>query len=170
MNKEEMRKKEAFKNLQNELREVLHSLTPFEQDVLSMRFGLNENYSHSLDEVCKKFDISIEQIRMIEAKVLRKLRHKKEEQNNTAAKDIQNKIVLSSSQKQIMEILCSLPSREQKIVTKKFGLDNAKELSDKAVLNEYKYTNLTQEELNAIIEKVNRRLEHKPDEFIEIKI
>ena len=170
MNKYEVNKKEAFKNLQNELRMILPSLTPFEQEVLSMRFGLNGNYSHSLDEVCEEFDITVERIRMIEAKVLRRLRHKKEEQKKAESQDTHNKPVLTSLQKEIMKILSSLPSRDQRIVTKKYGLDNANELSDEAVMNAFKYSHLTQEELNSIIEKVNRRLDHKPDEFIEIKI
>lgn len=50
------------------------SLEPFEQKVISMRFGLGEEHSHTLEEVGLAFDISRKKIRMIEAKVLRLLR------------------------------------------------------------------------------------------------
>jgi RNA polymerase primary sigma factor len=56
-------------------REVLAGLTPREAKVLRMRFGINMNTDHTLEEVGKQFDVTRERIRQIEAKALRKLRH-----------------------------------------------------------------------------------------------
>jgi RNA polymerase primary sigma factor len=55
--------------------DVLESLTPREAKVLRMRFGINMNTDHTLEEVGKQFDVTRERIRQIEAKALRKLRH-----------------------------------------------------------------------------------------------
>jgi RNA polymerase primary sigma factor len=55
--------------------EVLSSLTPRESKVLRMRFGIDMNTDHTLEEVGKQFDVTRERIRQIEAKALRKLRH-----------------------------------------------------------------------------------------------
>ena len=54
---------------------VLHTLTPREEQVLKLRFGLEDGRPHTLEEVGKEFDITRERIRQIEAKALRKLRH-----------------------------------------------------------------------------------------------
>lgn len=56
-------------------KEVLSSLTEREAKVLRMRFGINMNTDHTLEEVGKQFDVTRERIRQIEAKALRKLRH-----------------------------------------------------------------------------------------------
>jgi RNA polymerase primary sigma factor len=56
-------------------REVLSSLTPREEKVLRMRFGIDMNTNHTLEEVGKQFDVTRERIRQIEAIALRKLRH-----------------------------------------------------------------------------------------------
>ncbi|KUJ72835.1 RNA polymerase sigma factor RpoD [Thiomicrospira sp. WB1] len=57
------------------VREMLSTLTPREAKVLRMRFGLDMNTDHTLEEVGKQFDVTRERIRQIEAKALRKLRH-----------------------------------------------------------------------------------------------
>lgn len=57
------------------MKEVLASLTPREAKVLRMRFGIEMNTDHTLEEVGKQFDVTRERIRQIEAKALRKLRH-----------------------------------------------------------------------------------------------
>jgi RNA polymerase primary sigma factor len=57
------------------VKEVLDSLTPREAKVLRMRFGIEMNTDHTLEEVGKQFDVTRERIRQIEAKALRKLRH-----------------------------------------------------------------------------------------------
>ena len=54
---------------------ILDSLTPREAKVLRMRFGIEMNTDHTLEEVGKQFDVTRERIRQIEAKALRKLRH-----------------------------------------------------------------------------------------------
>ena len=56
-------------------RDVLSSLTPREAKVLRMRFGIDMNTDHTLEEVGKQFDVTRERIRQIEAKAIRKLRH-----------------------------------------------------------------------------------------------
>lgn len=63
------------KGLRETVQEVLASLTPREAKVLRMRFGINMNTDHTLEEVGKQFDVTRERIRQIEAKALRKLRH-----------------------------------------------------------------------------------------------
>ena len=55
--------------------EIMEGLTERESKVLRMRFGINMNTDHTLEEVGKQFDITRERIRQIEAKALRKLRH-----------------------------------------------------------------------------------------------
>jgi RNA polymerase primary sigma factor len=61
--------------LRESTREILSSLTPREAKVLRMRFGIDMNTDHTLEEVGKQFDVTRERIRQIEAKALRKLRH-----------------------------------------------------------------------------------------------
>lgn len=63
------------RGLREAVGEVLASLTPREAKVLRMRFGINMNTDHTLEEVGKQFDVTRERIRQIEAKALRKLRH-----------------------------------------------------------------------------------------------
>lgn len=62
-------------NLQEQTRQVLATLTPREEKVLRMRFGIGERSDHTLEEVGQNFDVTRERIRQIEAKALRKLRH-----------------------------------------------------------------------------------------------
>ena len=61
--------------LQYATNDILSTLTPREAKVLRMRFGINMNTDHTLEEVGKQFDVTRERIRQIEAKALRKLRH-----------------------------------------------------------------------------------------------
>lgn len=65
----------AFTMLQEQLNEVLESLTPREQQVLRLRFGLDDGRGRTLEEVGQVFGVTRERIRQIEAKALRKLRH-----------------------------------------------------------------------------------------------
>ncbi|KGE73926.1 RNA polymerase sigma factor RpoD [Spirochaeta lutea] len=67
----------AFTLLQEQLREVLGTLPEREQEVLKMRFGLEDGYSLTLEEVGLYFNVTRERIRQIEAKALRRLRHPK---------------------------------------------------------------------------------------------
>jgi RNA polymerase primary sigma factor len=67
----------AFKLLQEQLGDVLYTLPPREQEVLKMRFGLEDGYSLTLEEVGLYFNVTRERIRQIEAKALRRLRHPK---------------------------------------------------------------------------------------------
>ena len=64
-----------YSGLREVTKEVLESLTPREAKVLRMRFGIDMNTDHTLEEVGKQFDVTRERIRQIEAKALRKLRH-----------------------------------------------------------------------------------------------
>ena len=65
----------AHESLGEATRSILGSLTPREAKVLRMRFGIDMNTDHTLEEVGKQFDVTRERIRQIEAKALRKLRH-----------------------------------------------------------------------------------------------
>ena len=65
----------SYTLLREQLEEVLSTLTPREEQVLRMRFGLIDGKPHTLEEVGKEFDVTRERIRQIESKALRKLRH-----------------------------------------------------------------------------------------------
>ncbi len=65
----------AFTLLKEQLMEVLDTLTPREEKVLRLRFGLDDGRARTLEEVGKEFNVTRERIRQIEAKALRKLRH-----------------------------------------------------------------------------------------------
>src|ERR1700675_2211130 len=64
-----------YTSLRDATKDVLDTLTPREAKVLRMRFGIEMNTDHTLEEVGKQFDVTRERIRQIEAKALRKLRH-----------------------------------------------------------------------------------------------
>ena len=63
------------RNLAEQTHKILSTLTPREEKVLKMRFGIGERSNHTLEEVGQDFDVTRERIRQIEAKALRKLRH-----------------------------------------------------------------------------------------------
>ena len=65
----------SFTMLREQLSSVLESLTPREQQVLRLRFGLDDGRTRTLEEVGQVFGVTRERIRQIEAKALRKLRH-----------------------------------------------------------------------------------------------
>jgi RNA polymerase primary sigma factor len=65
----------VYGSLKSVASEILEGLTPREAKVLRMRFGIEMNTDHTLEEVGKQFDVTRERIRQIEAKALRKLRH-----------------------------------------------------------------------------------------------
>ncbi|MDD4734648.1 MAG: RNA polymerase sigma factor RpoD, partial [Kiritimatiellae bacterium] len=65
----------AYSLLKDRIGEVLTTLTEREQEVLNLRFGLADGYSRTLEEVGRKFNVTRERIRQIEAKALRKMRH-----------------------------------------------------------------------------------------------
>ena len=65
----------AFQLLQDQISEVMHSLTPREQRVITMRFGLQDGNLRTLEEVGQEFGVTRERIRQIESKTLSKLRH-----------------------------------------------------------------------------------------------
>ena len=65
----------VFALLQEQLEDVLRTLPKREQEVLKMRFGLDDGYSLTLEEVGLYFNVTRERIRQIEAKALRRLRH-----------------------------------------------------------------------------------------------
>ena len=62
-------------NLKEQTAAVLQSLTPREEQVIRMRFGIGDGSEHTLEEVGQRFSVTRERIRQIEAKALRKLRH-----------------------------------------------------------------------------------------------
>jgi len=61
--------------MREQLQEVLHTLTPREEKVIRLRFGLEDGQAHTLEEVGKEFNVTRERIRQIEARALRKIRH-----------------------------------------------------------------------------------------------
>lgn len=64
-----------FRDLIEQLNKTLSTLTPKEERVIRMRFGIGEKYDHTLEEVGQVFDVTRERIRQIEAKALKKLKH-----------------------------------------------------------------------------------------------
>jgi len=79
-------------NLSEQTRKVLATLTPREEKVLRMRFGIGEKSDHTLEEVGQDFEVTRERIRQIEAKALRKLRHPSRAKKLSAFSDaIENK-------------------------------------------------------------------------------
>ena len=76
-------------NLAEQTRRVLKTLTPREEKVLRMRFGIGEKSDHTLEEVGQDFEVTRERIRQIEAKALRKLRHPVAQQ---AAQDLHRQL------------------------------------------------------------------------------
>ena len=71
----------AFTLLKEQLMEVLDTLTPREEKVLRLRFGLDDGKARTLEEVGREFNVTRERIRQIEAKALRKLRHPSRSKN-----------------------------------------------------------------------------------------
>ncbi len=65
----------TFEGLRESTQNILAGLTPREDKVLRMRFGIEMNTDHTLEQVGKQFGVTRERIRQIEAKALRKLRH-----------------------------------------------------------------------------------------------
>ena len=65
----------SYSLLREQLCNILHTLTPREEQVIKLRFGLEDGRQRTLEEVGKQFQITRERIRQIEAKALRKLRH-----------------------------------------------------------------------------------------------
>ena len=63
-----------YEELQEQLKSVLSSLTPLEQDVLKMRFGLDDGKCHTIKEVCDHFGMTRTEVRVVEVKALRRLR------------------------------------------------------------------------------------------------
>jgi RNA polymerase sigma factor RpoD-like protein len=89
-------------NLREQTHSVLAQLTPREAKVLRMRFGIDMNTDHTLEEVGKQFDVTRERIRQIEAKALRKLRHPSRpssayERRRAAGSKVQVLMTISSS-------------------------------------------------------------------------
>ena len=76
-------------NLSEQTRKVLATLTPREEKVLRMRFGIGEKSDHTLEEVGQDFEVTRERIRQIEAKALRKLRHPSRAKKLQAFVDVQ---------------------------------------------------------------------------------
>ena len=65
----------TYAMLKKQLTEVLETLTPREEKVVRLRFGLDDGKTRTLEDVGKEFNVTRERIRQIEAKALRKLRH-----------------------------------------------------------------------------------------------
>ena len=66
-----------YEELQEQLLGILSALAPLEQDVLKMRFGLDDGKSHTIKEVCERFGMTPLEVRTVEAKALRRLRRGK---------------------------------------------------------------------------------------------
>lgn len=66
-----------YEELQEQLRGVLSALAPLEQNVLKMRFGLEDGKSHTIKEVCERFGMTRVDVRVVETKALRRVRRGK---------------------------------------------------------------------------------------------
>lgn len=151
MNQQDMPSGWKLEELRKKLICILPSMTSFERDVLTMRFGLKDNYCHTQEEVGLYFNIGKERIRQIEAKSLIHIKH------------------LNKSREKIYEILNSLPSFDQKIIRLKYGLNSGIDMTDQELMEEFKYDKLTQEDIKHTVEKLERRLSHIPKGLSKIK-
>lgn len=70
----EQRSPSDYEVLREQLQSVLSMLTPLEQDVLKMRFGLDDGKCNTIKEVCERFGMTCLQVRVVEVKALRRLR------------------------------------------------------------------------------------------------
>lgn len=164
MDKNARASNDEYLKLKSELRNVLSVMTPFEQNVLKMRFGLDGGRSFTLEDVGVKFNITIERIRRIEVKALRLMSKNK----LNLVKDVVDTKSFTVFQKNVLSVLSSLPKAEQEIVKVKYGLKNGIELSDEDLIKKLRYYRLTKNDLDRVKEKVHRRINHKPDNFINI--
>ncbi|SFI86637.1 Sigma-70, region 4 [Treponema bryantii] len=149
----------------NEFNENLNKLLPpLEQEVIRLHFGFNnEGVSHTMKAIAKKLSISEEEVHNILQKTLKmkelwktpipfEIKKQKEEKNI-------NYFEKSDLQKQIISILDSLPTFEREVISKKYGLETGTEQSDAEIQN---YFNITSDELEKMLQKVNRRITHNP--------
>ena len=161
--------------LRMSLKNILTSLPPREQEILTMRFGLNGGDCCTLKDVSAFFNITTVRIRQIEAKALRRILHPRKpvfglsttfqnSQMNTT-QSIKATQFLSQKQKEIKAILYTLPHFDQMIVTVRFGLEGGIEHSVEEICNTF---HITMDDVKKIEEKVHRRINHKPDNFINI--
>jgi RNA polymerase sigma factor (sigma-70 family) len=96
-------------NLAEQTRKVLATLTPREEKVLRMRFGIGEKSDHTLEEVGQDFEVTRERIRQIEAKALRKLRHP----SRSSAQELRRiGVLFSSSMKPLPTRTCPTASKK----------------------------------------------------------
>lgn len=163
MEKSTDNKKSEFQLLQDQLRSVLSTLTPQEQDVLKARFGLDGNCSETLEEVSKEFNISIKEIRVIEVKALRKIRLNRKSEKNEKPDVSVKPIKLSYQQKKIQALLPTLPTWDHEIVKARYGLVNGTESGGEIICKDF---SISMEELKKIETKVSRRLKHDVKDFI----
>jgi hypothetical protein len=92
-------------NLAEQTRKVLKTLTPREEKVLRMRFGIGEKSDHTLEEVGQDFEVTRERIRQIEAKALRKLRHPSRSNSSRASSRLSDEL---RAEDLPVQICCSL--------------------------------------------------------------
>ena len=118
--------KKAYELLQEQLKQIINLLPDFDKEVISMRFGLEDDYSHTLEEVCSYFNIKRDTIRLIESNVLKLIKERTE--------NLSKNTKLSSFQENILSIINSLPSNERLIVKTKYNLENGLSLSDDEIL------------------------------------
>ena len=149
--------------LREQLDEVLDTLTDREENVLRLRFGLDDGKMRTLEDVGKVFNVTRERIRQIEAKALRKLRHpSRSKQLKDFIEDevIENPVDYTTRvvlREQLDEVLDTLTDREENVLRLRFGLDDGKMRTLEDV---GKVFNVTRERIRQIEAKALRKLRH----------
>src|SRR5688572_31889318 len=145
-------------NLKEQTESVLKTLTPREEQVIKMRFGLGDGSEHTLEEVGQRFSVTRERIRQIEAKALRKLRH-------PIGDFIEDRGVISPAEavininlkEQTESVLKTLTPREEQVIKMRFGLGDGSEHTLEEVGQRF---SVTRERIRQIEAKALRKLRH----------
>ncbi len=151
----------AYELLQDQMRQIVHTLDAKDQEVINMRFGLTDGNSHTLDELCRKFNLTREKIRCIEAKALRRVRkfQTKKEKKIDGGGFSGNKKPLTKRQRMVKQILSSLANKDRAIAADRYGLNENPPLSTEETC---KLFSITADELRILEGKVQRRIDHSP--------
>lgn len=158
----------TYRILQDQLRSILENLLPFEQEVIRMRFGLDDGYSYTIDDICRNLTTTRDIVQNIEAKVVKIFEtypndSKTKIQKKHISEDIKKKVIakvrLMRMREKVPYILDSLKPCEQKVVKMYYAVDGGDFPPMESVCH---LCGITEEEFLHIKVKVLRRVSHLP--------